>query len=108
MAYQRYNNTKPSLSRGRQASSTASNSSAKQEWVTVGVGWNRPNGSKLAMNTILNIGGRGLKIRAFWNDKSKSQSKNPADLIFTIPKEEVPEDLLDLLQAEPEGAEQAG
>ena len=107
MAYQRYNN-KPSFSRGRQASSTASQGNAKQEWVTLGVGWNRPSGSKLAMNTILNIGGVGLKVRAFWNDKSKSQSKNPADLVFTIPKEEIPDNLLDLLQAEPEGAEQAG
>ena len=107
MAYQRYNN-KPSLSRGRQASSTASQSNAKQEWVTLGVGWNRPSGSKLAMNTILNIGGVGLKVRAFWNDKSKSQSKNPADLVFTIPKEEIPDNLLDLLQADPEGAEQTG
>ena len=92
MAYQRYNN-KPSLSRGRQASSTASQGNAKQEWVTLGVGWNRPSGSKLAMNTILNIGGVGLKVRA---------------LVFTIPKEEIPDNLLDLLQAEPEGAEQAG
>lgn len=105
MAYQQYSKTgngRPSLSRGRQAKAP---SKGKTEWVTIGVGWNRPSGSKLAMNTILNIGGHGLKFRAFWTDKSKSNSKNPSDVTFTIPKEEIPEDLVDLLIPEQEEAQ---
>ena len=96
MAYQATGYKRPSLNKGRQASAAK----GKQEWVTLGVGWNRPSGSKLAMNAILNIAGHGLKVRAFWTDKSKSQSKNPADVTFTIPKEEIPEDLHDVLIVE--------
>lgn len=99
MAYQQQYNAKPSrpnLAKGGQQQQQSSK--GKQEWVTLGVGWNRPSGSKLAMNTILNIGGYGLKVRAFWTDKSKSNSKNPSDVTFTIPLEEIPEELVDMLK----------
>tara|TARA_Y100001937_G_scaffold127850_1_gene201361 strand:+ start:4020 stop:4319 length:300 start_codon:yes stop_codon:yes gene_type:complete len=97
MAYQAQYK-RPSLNK----SSAPQQSKGKQEWVTLGVGWNRPSGSKLAMNAIINIAGHGLKVRAFWTDKSKSQSKNPADVTFTIPKEEIPEELHDILIQEQE------
>tara|TARA_B100000029_G_scaffold516352_1_gene629024 strand:- start:838 stop:1152 length:315 start_codon:yes stop_codon:yes gene_type:complete len=104
MAYQQQYK-RPSLAKGRAASAAKKN--GKTQWVTIGVGWNRPSGSKLAMNTILNIGGHGLKFRAFWTDKSKSNSKNPSDVTFTIPKEEIPEDLVDLLVPEDQEEAQA-
>ena len=37
-----------------------------------------------------------------------NQKVNLMDQIEALPKEEIPDNLLDLLQAEPEGAEQAG
>jgi len=99
MAYQQNNNyAKPSRPNLAQGGQQQQRSKGKQEWVTLGVGWNRPSGSKLAMNTILNIGGYGLKVRAFWTDKSKSNSKNPSDVTFTIPMEEIPEELVDMLK----------
>ena len=69
MAYQQQYNAKPSRPNLAKGGQQQQSSKGKQEWVTLGVGWNRPSGSKLAMNTILNIGGYGLKVRAFWTDK---------------------------------------
>ena len=103
MAYQRYSK-RPSLATGKAASADVPN--GKTQWITIGVGWNRPSGSKLAMNTILNIGGHGLKFRAFWTDKSKSNSKNPSDVTFTIPKEEIPEELIELFVPQEQEQEQ--
>ena len=84
MAYQQQYK-RPSLAKGRAASAAKKN--GKTQWVTIGVG------------------GHGLKFRAFWTDKSKSNSKNPSDVTFTIPKEEIPEDLVDLLVPEQEEAQ---
>jgi len=93
MAYQRAYNAAPGA--------PAAQSQEKTEWVQLGVGWNKPAGGKLAFMAILNIDGQAIKVRGFHTDKSKSKSQNPSDFTLTVPKEELPTNMVELF-AQPE------
>ena len=66
------------------------------EWISAGAGWIRPGSKKVIMNAVLRIGGYDLKLRMF-QTKNRNDCKNHPNVFFAIPKDEIPDDLHDLI-----------